>query len=209
MTKLYIPLGKAVILGENKKRPAVLVGSKIYDNLSYLDMAMYTVMQWHICNEKNLEEYYYRKTLTDHAFAGGRLGECLESLLQKGLIACAESNDDEALLYDLLAWHTVNINIKTIGEYMDDYRLLRRRTSIRVALQVFKRPRLTGVEKKVLDYVNKQVCMYELILAMNKKEPPSNFKQSEALFYLQLVDEQQEYLGAIISLYLKKQIFFV
>lgn len=49
--------------------------------------------------------------------------------------------------------------------------------------------------------------MYDVVLAYKNKVAPNNFEQQEALFYLQLLDEQ-ECLSAIVSLFLKKQIIF-
>lgn len=214
MIKLYAPLGKIIVIDKaGQKKPAILLNKIILDDLPYLEMAVYAAMQFHVCDYGNLEEYYYKKTLTDNAFADGHLDDCLESLHQKGLIVYTEAEEDFRALYQLLAWRNVRLNLKTIEEQVTNYFILRQKhVPIRTALQVFKKPKLTPLEKKIVqnikDVSNQDKSMYELILALKNKQAPYNFKQQEALFYLQLVDEQQEYISAFLGLLLKKQIIF-
>lgn len=97
-----------------------------------------------------------------------------------------------------------------MNERLADYKLPRERhVPIRVAIQVYRPLRLTVLEQQLLRRIRAVPGqnMYDVVLAYKNKVAPNNFEQQEALFYLQLLDEQG-CLSVIVSLFLKKQIIF-
>lgn len=117
MTHLYVTLGKSIVIEKaGQKKPAIALKGKVYNDLPYLEVALYTAMQYHISDLGNIEEYYCRQTLTNRAFANGRLEDYLDSLREKGLIAFEKGKEDVAILYRLLAWRGIKLNNKSMNE---------------------------------------------------------------------------------------------
>ncbi len=226
MTTIYTAVGRFQNRGSMRGLtcPIITVGQREC-SVDLQEMIIWTVLNWRISNWEQLQKLY-REKCDEVGYRNHRsLEDCLQRLIQRGLVIAGSGPTDEDALYHLLSClYIIPLSQSLALRVITFLKLtMAGRASFSQAKRLFKRNTLSDCERRVME-LSKQALLStaEVIKCIeeNAHDLSNNTKFMDILYgdeettsdniasMVRCFESRQPVILAVANLYLRQQIIF-
>lgn len=226
MKKLYTAVGRMQFKGRNQdmRCPMVLLNNKEYI-LDIQEMMIWSILNWRILSDDEIKTLYENKSRETGYMTHRSAAECMQRLVQRGLVAEGEGELGADALFDLLSGlYVVPISESPILRLISFIRLtVFEHIPYAVTKQIFRRDKRSSDEQKVMLLANQAILSTaemikcaelntftfgsedELIDTLYHDEYTTSENISHSVRFL---PQCRPVITSVANLYLRKQIIF-
>lgn len=226
MNKFYTAVGRFQVKGrlQGTRCPQVVIGHQEYI-LDMQEMLLWSILNWRILEPDELQTHYEAKERETGFLSHRPMEECLNRLIQRGLVANGTGETAADALYDLLSeLYIVPISESPLLRIVSFIKLtVFQRVPFSVTKKIFGRDKRSEDEKKVMRLANQMILSTAEIVKCFQQKTESFVSEEHMMdilyrdeyatsdnlaFMVRYFPECRPVVLSVANLYLRKQIIF-